>query len=68
MAEEKKNEVQAKAKAKTEISTELQMSKDDIEQMYGGMGQEDVTIPRIVILQGLSPEVVELWMCRPSWN
>lgn len=51
------NEIQ-KPESK-EISNELKLSKDDIEQMYGGMGQEDITIPRIVVLQGLSPEVMD---------
>lgn len=57
MAEESKNELQKRIT--NEISTEIKLSKDDIEQMYGGMEQEDVTIPRVVILQGLSPEVTE---------
>lgn len=57
MVEEKKNELEKKDKQ--ELSTNLGLSKADIEQMYGDMGQEDVTIPRIVILQGLSPEVTE---------
>jgi len=51
------NEIQ-KSESK-EVSTELKLSKADIEQMYGGMGQEDITIPRIVVLQGLSPEVMD---------
>lgn len=38
---------------------QVQMNKVDLEEMYGGIEQEDVTIPRIVILQGLSPEVTE---------
>jgi hypothetical protein len=37
----------------------IKMSAEDKEAMYGGLEQEDVTIPRIVILQGLSPEVTE---------
>lgn len=54
---ESKNELEAKAK--TELSTELKVSQADLSQMYGDMGQEDITIPRIVVLQGLSPEVTE---------
>jgi len=57
MTTEKKNELQKKTSS--EISAELSVSKADLEQMYGGMGQEDVTVPRVVILQGLSPEVTE---------
>lgn len=58
MSEEKKNELQKQdSKAIGDINVGL--SKADLEQMYGGMEQEDVTIPRIVILQGLSPEVTE---------
>lgn len=57
MATDKKNELQKKdAQA---IGQAVELSKADIEQMYGGMEQEDVTIPRVVILQGLSPEVTE---------
>lgn len=37
----------------------VNMNKADLEEMYGGLEQEDVTIPRVVILQGLSPEVTE---------
>lgn len=37
----------------------MKMDAKDQEAMYGGLEQEDVTIPRIVILQGLSPEVTE---------
>lgn len=57
MTEEKKNELQKQDEKG--LSANLGLSKADIEQMYGGMEQEDVTIPRIVILQGLSPEVTE---------
>lgn len=57
MSEEIKNELQKKDGQ--EIGASLGLSKDDIQQMYGGMEQEDITIPRIVILQGLSPEVTE---------
>lgn len=57
MTEEKKNELEKRPDQA--IGTELKLSKDDIEQMYGGMEQEDITVPRIVILQGLSPEVTE---------
>lgn len=58
MSEEKKNELQ-KQDSKALGASNLGVSKADLEQMYGGMEQEDVTIPRIVILQGLSPEVTE---------
>lgn len=54
---DKKNEIQKKPEQ--QLSTDIKMSKDDLAQMYGGMEQEDVTIPRLVILQGLSPEVSE---------
>lgn len=38
---------------------QVKMDSADLEAMYGGLEQEDVTIPRVVILQGLSPEVTE---------
>lgn len=58
MSEEKKNELEKKSSQEIGAST-LGLSSADMQQMYGDMGQEDVTIPRIVILQGLSPEVTE---------
>lgn len=33
------------------------LSQNDIQQMYGDMTQEDFKVPRVVILEGLSPEV-----------
>lgn len=38
---------------------QVKMNVEDMEAMYGGLEQEDVSIPRVVILQGLSPEVTE---------
>ena len=35
------------------------MDAAELREQYGDMGAEDITIPRIVILQGLSPEVSE---------
>lgn len=57
MSKETKNELQKKND--TAITESIKLSQTDIEQMYGGMEQEDITIPRIVVLQGLSPEVSE---------
>lgn len=36
-----------------------QMDATELKEMYGEMDSTDITIPRIVILQGLSPEVSE---------
>lgn len=47
----------------TEIATPapaevaLKLSTSEAEAMYGKMGKEDLTIPRLTVLQGLSPEV-----------
>lgn len=41
------------------ISTVPQMSKEELRDQFGEMNSNDITIPRIVILQGLSPEVSE---------
>lgn len=46
------------AKQSTELA-QVKLSKQELEEMYGGLEQEDVAIPRLVILQGLSPEVTE---------
>lgn len=35
------------------------MSQADLKEMYGDMDRDDITIPRMVILQGLSPEVTQ---------
>jgi hypothetical protein len=35
------------------------MNQEDLKEMYGDLGSEDVIIPRLVILQGLSPAVSE---------
>lgn len=35
------------------------MNQAELKEMYGDMDSNDITIPRIVILQGLSPEVSE---------
>jgi hypothetical protein len=47
------------AKQNEQALSTIKLSAADKEEMYGGLEQEDVTIPRIVILQGLSPEVTE---------
>ncbi len=56
-----KNEAKEKAvapKVETPIAA-YQMSQADQEAMFGDIGAEDVSIPRITVLQGLSPEVSE---------
>ena len=35
----------------------IQMDKGDMQEMFGDMDSGDVSVPRIVVLQGLSPEV-----------
>lgn len=35
------------------------MSAADVKQMYGDLGTEDITVPRLTVLQGLSPEVAD---------
>lgn len=47
------------AKKEETAIAQMKVGKEDLEAMYGGMEQEDITIPRVVILQGLSPEVTE---------
>jgi len=44
--------------ADTELAN-VQMSKEDLKDMYGDMDRDDITVPRLVILQGLSPEVTQ---------
>lgn len=41
------------------VSTVPQMSPEELRSQFGDMDSNDITIPRIVILQGLSPEVSE---------
>lgn len=41
------------------VSTVPQMSSQELRDQFGEMDSNDITIPRIVILQGLSPEVSE---------
>jgi len=41
------------------VSTMPKMTKAELHEQFGDMDADDITIPRIVILQGLSPEVSE---------
>jgi hypothetical protein len=56
-----KNKPEEKAiTSKGEMAVEpYKMSQEDQELMFGDMGAEDLSIPRITVLQGLSPEVSE---------
>lgn len=46
-------------KKETAVSLVPHMSADELKDQFGDMDSNDITIPRIVILQGLSPEVSE---------
>lgn len=45
--------------AKTEALPALPMNENELKAMYGDMTAEDFKVPRLVLLEGLSPEVAE---------
>ena len=53
----KKNTTELAEKPDTAISTMPQMNQAELTEMYGDLGKEHVSIPRLVILESLSPEV-----------
>ena len=57
--EAKETTVAKREEPSKELSQMMAVSKEDQALMYGDMGSEDVSIPRLAILQGLSPEVSE---------
>lgn len=45
---------------KSEVKQELQtLSAAEVDAMFGDLGKEDISVPRLTVLQGLSPEVTE---------
>lgn len=56
--QEPKKEITAvPTEAPKELMQAVQMSTADLQEQYGDMGSDDVAIPRLVVLQALSPEV-----------
>lgn len=53
----KEKEVRPTVPSQKADNLPVQLSQTDMQQMYGDMTQEDFKIPRMVILEGLSPEV-----------
>lgn len=51
--------VETNLPAKVENNLPATMSAADVKQMYGDLGTDDITVPRLTVLQGLSPEVAD---------